>query len=116
MRIPAPGSAHPLGATVRPDGVNFSVYAAKAQALWLLLFDRVEDAEPAQSIALDRQLNRTDGYWHVAVPDLAPGQVYGYRAEGPNVPERGLHFDPEKLLLDPYGRAVAVPAAYSRAA
>ena len=60
--------------------------------------------------------HRTYHYWHVFVPGLKPGQIYGYRAHGPFAPERGLRFDGEKVLLDPYGLAVAVPEAYNRRA
>ena len=55
-------------------------------------------------------------YWHAFVPELTIGQIYGFRAHGPDAPERGLLFDAEKVLLDPYGRAVAVPEAYDREA
>ena len=111
----APGDPYPLGATPRADGVNFSLYANKAEAIELLLFDRV-DAPPAQVIRLTPVRHRTYHYWHTFVPKLQPGQIYAYRAIGPNAPERGLRFDPEKVLLDPYGRAVAMPANYDRAA
>ena len=68
----------------------------------------------ARVIALDPWQNRTFHYWHVFVPGLVPGQLYGFRVSGPFAPERGLSYDPEKVLLDPYGRAVAVPPDYSR--
>ncbi len=58
--------------------------------------------------------NRTYHYWHVFVPGLRQGQLYGYRVDGPWDPASGLRFDPGKVLLDPYGRGVAVPAGYSR--
>jgi glycogen operon protein len=109
------GSPYPLGATPDAGGVNFSVYADHAEAVELLLFDRV-DAAPARVIRLDPARHRTYHYWHAFVPDLQPGQLYAYRALGPHAPERGLFHDPLKALLDPYGRAVAMPAAYSRAA
>jgi glycogen operon protein len=99
-----------------PDGVNFSVYSRRATAIELVLFDAVDGARPAQVIRLDPVRNRTYHYWHVFVPGLRAGQLYGYRAEGPYEPARGLRFDPAKLLLDPYGRGVAVPERYSREA
>jgi isoamylase len=108
------GTAFPLGATPGDGGVNFSVFANKAEAIELLLFDHADAARPAQVLRLDPARHRTYHYWHVFVPDLAPGQVYAYRAIGPYAPDRGLRFDPEKVLLDPYGRAVAMPAAYNR--
>ena len=108
------GRTFPLGATVVPGGVNFSVYSKSSTDLHLLLFDGPDDPEPASVIPLHRKRNRTFHYWHAFVPGIRGGQVYGYRAFGPNYPEVGLRFDGEKLLLDPYGRAVAVPAQYSR--
>jgi glycogen operon protein len=110
------GKSFPLGATVSPEGVNFSVYSKNGAAAELLLFDHVEDPQPPRVIALDPAENRTFHFWHVFVPDLQPGQLYGYRMRGPSDPRRGHRFDPDKVLLDPYGRAVAVPAGYSREA
>ena len=115
MRI-EPGSPSPIGATRGPGGVNFSVYADHAEAVDLLLFDRVDDPRAAQVIRLEAPRHRTYRYWHVWVPDVSPGQLYAYRAHGPYAPDRGLRYDPEKVLLDPYGRAVATPAGYDRAA
>ena len=112
----APGRSFPLGVELRQGGANFSVFAKHATALELLLFDRADDAQPARTIALDPRAHRTYHYWHAFVPDVRPGQVYGYRAHGPFEPERGLRFDGTKVLLDPYGRCVARPAGYSRAA
>ncbi|MHB8837217.1 MAG: glycogen debranching protein GlgX [Candidatus Methylomirabilia bacterium] len=106
----------PLGATVYADGVDFSVYSKSSTAMELLLFDAVDDAEPSRVVALDPRSDRTNHYWHVFVPGLAGGQLYGYRAHGPFDPERGHRFDPLKVLIDPYARAIAVPAGYSRLA
>jgi glycogen operon protein len=80
----------------------------------LLLFDRVEDARPARIIPIDPASNRTYHYWHVCVPHIQPGQIYAYRANGPTEPRKGGRFDRAKVLLDPYGRGVAVPPNYSR--
>ncbi len=110
------GNSHPLGATMRGGGVNFSVYSRDADALELLLFDAVDDPRPPRVIALDPTRHRTCHYWHVFVPGLREGQIYGWRARGPATPARGLRFDGDKVLLDPYGRCVAVPAAYEREA
>jgi isoamylase len=109
------GFSYPLGASVSADGVNFSVFSKNATVLELLLFDTAEDAKPARVIRLDPRENRTYHYRHVFVPGLKPGQIYAYRAIGPSEPRTGLRFDPYKPLLDPYGRAVAVPKSYSRA-
>jgi glycogen operon protein len=111
-----PGTSAPLGATVTSDGVNFSVFSKSATALELLLFDGVEAAAPSRVIRLDSQAHRTYHYWHVVVPGLESGQIYGYRAHGPFAPERGLRFDRDKVLLDPYGLAVATPRGYDRQA
>ncbi len=112
----ATGATYPLGASVHPDGVNFSVYSKHSIALDLLLFDAPDSARPARVISLDPRRHRTYHYWHVFVPGLKPGQIYGYRAVGPVNPKRGLRFDPDKVLLDPYGRCVVVPPTYSRRA
>ncbi len=109
------GTSAPLGATVDPGGVNFSVFAKHATLVELLLFADRTAAEPAAIIRLDPHRHRTYHYWHVFVPDIGPGQVYAYRAHGPFAPERGRRFDGEKVLLDPYGLAVSVPDAYDRA-
>ena len=90
------GVSAPLGATVLPDGVNFSVFSKHAVLLELLLFDDENAKQPARVIPLDANKHRTYHYWHVFVPDLQPGQVYAYRAHGPFDPERGLWFDPRK--------------------
>ena len=72
--------------------------------------------QPARVIPLHADKHHTYHYWHVFVPGLQPGQVYAYRAHGPFEPERGCRFDGEKVLLDPYGIAVAAPEAYDRRA
>src|SRR5438874_6526421 len=110
------GCSAPLGATPSEEGVNFSIFSRHATAMELLLFDAVDDARPAQAIRIDPIANRTYHYWHVFVPDVRPGQIYGYRVEGPSDPARGLRFDYDKVLLDPYGRGVVVPDGYRRAA
>ncbi len=113
---PKPGRPFPLGATAVPEGVNFAVWSRYAAQVELLLFDRVEDARPSRMLRLDPAQNRTYHYWHAMVPGVGPGQLYGWRAAGPFDPRRGLRFDGEKLLLDPYGRALAVPPGYDRKA
>ena len=110
------GRSFPLGATVYPDGVNFSVFSRDAATVELLLFDRVDDPKPSRILTLDPRKNRTYHYRHLFVPNLKPGQIYGYRASGPFEPQKGFRFDPEKVLLDPYARAVAVPGNYNRLA
>lgn len=110
------GLSHPLGATLRDGGANFSLYSRAATGVELLLFDRVDDAKPARVVRLDPADNRTYHYWHVFVPGVQAGQLFGYRVSGPNEPSQGLRFDPAKVLLDPYGKGVAVPPGYNREA
>jgi isoamylase len=110
------GSSAPLGATVYPGGVNFSVFSKSATLMELLLFDNENAAQSAKVVRLDANRHRTYHYWHVFVPNLKPGQVYGYRAHGPFAPERGFRFDGKKVLLDPYGLAVVFPDGYNRKA
>ena len=110
------GASAPLGATLQDGGVNFSVFSKHATRVDLLLFDAVDAAQPARIVALEPPRHRTYHYWHALVPGLGPGQIYAYRAHGPLAPERGLRFDPEKVLFDPYGRRSRVPDGYDRRA
>lgn len=110
------GQSHPLGATVYPDGVNFSVFSYNCTAMELLLFNHGDDAEPAHLIVLDPEEHRTFYYWHAFIEGLKPGQLYGYRAFGPYEPEKGFRFDGAKLLIDPYARAVVYGPHYQREA
>jgi isoamylase len=110
------GRSAPLGATVSCGGTNFSVYSRDASGIELLFFDRDDDPRPARVIPLDPSVNRTYHYWHVFVPGVLAGQLYGYRVHGPFDPLRGMRFDAAKVLLDPYGRGVVVPKNYSRKA
>jgi len=109
------GKPYPLGPTLSDDGVNFSIFSAHAKAIHLLLFDSQDATAASRVISLDPKLNRTGHYWHTEVPGILPGQVYAYRADGAYAPEYGYRFDPEKVLLDPYAKAVCV-SRYSRAA
>lgn len=108
------GHSSPLGATVQDAGVNFSVYSRSAERVELLLFDREDDPTPSQIIAIDPRKGRTYHYWHVFVPGVRAGQLYGYRMYGPFDPAKGMRFDHAKVLLDPYGRGVVVPKTYGR--
>lgn len=110
------GTSYPLGATCYPEGVNFCIFSKNARQVDLLFFENEEDAIPSEVIHLDPQLNRTFYYWHVFVPGLKPGQLYGYRLFGPKNPTKGDIYDPDKLLLDPYARALANFKNYSRKA
>ena len=95
------GTSFPLGASVVAGGVNFSIFSRHATRLELLLFDRVDDARPARTVTLDPASNRSYHYGHTFVPGLNAGQIYAFRADGPHEPERGLRFNPNKLLIDP---------------
>ena len=110
------GRSSPLGATLSPEGANFSIYSKHATGIELLLFDRVDDACPSSVIRIDPATNRTYHYWHVFVRGVQAGQIYGYRVSGAFDPSSGMRFDGRKLLLDPYGLAVVVPQNYRRAA
>ena len=112
--VESTGRSSPLGATVFPGGVNFSVYSRNASGVEVLLFNREDDMQPERMITIDPATNRTYHYWHVFVPDVRPGQLYGYRVDGPFDPASGMRFDASKVLLDPYGRGVVVPRNYSR--
>ena len=95
-------------------GTNFSVFSANAERVELLLFDEDDHAAPAHVYELDPVRNRTFYYWHIFVPDVGHGQLYGYRVHGPFRPEAGLRFDGSKVLLDPYARLVACSKGYDR--
>jgi glycogen operon protein len=97
----AEGTPFPLGATWNGSGVNFALFSAHATKVELCLFDDTGETE-IERIELPEY---TDEVWHVFVPNLKPGAVYGYRVHGPYEPEQGHRFNPNKLLLDPYAKA-----------
>ena len=116
-RFAQPGLSYPLGATITPNGVNFSVYSKSCQRVELLLFDSVDDREPSEIVPFDASRgHHTGDYWHAFVPGIVAGQIYGYRVHGEHDPSRGLRFDAGKVILDPYGRCVVMPSNYSREA
>ena len=96
------GSPHPLGATWDGQGVNFALYSRHAERVELCLFDESGRRE-LERIALRE---RTDFVWHGYLPQVRPGQLYGYRVHGPYQPDKGHRFNPHKLLLDPYARSI----------
>ncbi len=108
------GKSFPLGANVVKNGVNFSLFSRTATGVELLLFDENDNAPPARVVRFDPVSNRTYHYWHAFVPGVLPGQLYGFRVEGPDAPTLGLRFASKKVLLDPYGKAVVVPKSYNR--
>ncbi len=98
------GYPYPLGATWMGNGVNFAIFSEHATGVELCLFDNIEATEENFRIPVTE---RTDQVWHVFLPDVRPGQLYGFRVSGPYDPERGLRFNSSKLLLDPYAKAIA---------
>ena len=99
-----PGRPHPLGASYDGAGVSFALFSEHATRVDLCLFDRATGAPERETLTLPEQ---TAHVFHGYVPGLAPGQLYGYRVHGPYDPRRGHRFNPAKLVLDPYARAVA---------
>src|SRR5690606_5628782 len=97
------GSHRFLGATVAKDGINFAVYSRHAREMFLVLFDSIQS--PSSDII--RMPGRTGHVHHCFVEGLAPGQLYCFRARGEFNPARGLRFNENKLLIDPYARAFA---------
>ncbi|HEY9267538.1 MAG TPA: glycogen debranching enzyme, partial [Mycobacterium sp.] len=95
-----PGKAYPLGATYDGTGSNFAVFSEAAETVELCLFD-VDGTETRVT------LPEVDGFvWHGFIPNIEPGQRYGYRVHGPNDPANGSRCNPSKLLLDPYSKAI----------
>ena len=107
-----PGEPYPLGATWDGQGVNFALFSENATAVELCLFEGADDAMEAHRIRLSE---RTDQVWHCYLPDVRPGQFYGYRVHGPYQPEEGHRFNPAKLLIDPYAKALTGTIKWSNA-
>jgi isoamylase len=105
-----PGGPLPLGATWDGEGVNFALFSQHATGVQLLLFESDTDGEPSETITLSE---RTDFIWHAYLPDARPGTLYGYKVDGPYEPENGHRFNANKLLIDPYAKAVTGPVRWS---
>ena len=101
-----PGKPLPLGATISEHGVQFAVFSRHAISIVLQLFDDSQDKDPSFEITLDPEENKTGDIWHVSVEGVGAGQLYGYRADGPYQPRKGMRFNKNKLLLDPSAQAV----------
>ncbi len=100
------GHPTPLGATVTQEGINFAVYSQNAEKAFLDLFDNPNDTCPSAHIALDPKRNKTGDIWHIFIHNLKPGQLYGWRIDGPYRPLAGHRFNVNKLLVDPYAKAI----------
>ncbi len=111
MRI-RPGRPYPLGATWDGEGVNFALFSENATGVDLCLFNHEDQGQETHRIRIEE---RTDQVWHVYLPEVRPGQLYGYRVHGPYAPEAGHRFNPSKLLIDPYAKALTGVAKWSEA-
>ncbi len=106
-----PGKPYPLGATWDGAGVNFSLFSENATRSSFVLFDGAE-AQRETRIPMREQTHQV---WHVYLPEARPGQLYGYRVHGPYEPQEGHRFNPAKLLLDPYAKAITGAVQWSDA-
>ena len=98
------GHPYPLGATWTGNGTNFALFSSMATSVDLCLFDSLDAPQETIRVPMTEQTNEV---WHAFLPDVRPGQLYGYRVSGPYDPEKGLRFNSSKLLLDPYAKAIA---------
>ncbi len=105
-----PGSPRPIGASWDGEGVNFAIASEHATRVELCLFDAPDAPRESARVLLPE---RSDRVWHAYLPDVRPGQLYGYRVHGPYEPGRGHRFNPAKLLLDPYARAISGRVAWN---
>jgi isoamylase len=101
-----PGRPYPLGATWDGAGVNFALFSENATKVELCLFEAADDTGESRRIVLEEH---TDQVWHAYLPDVLPGQLYGYRVEGPYEPQQGHRFNENKVVLDPYAKAIGRP-------
>ena len=107
-----PGQPAPLGATWDGRGVNFALFSEHATRVELCLFDSADDSSEAVCLPMK---HRTDFAWHCYLPKVRPGQLYGYRVHGPYEPQHGHRFNPYKIVLDPYSRAIGRDIRWSDA-
>jgi isoamylase len=107
-----PGQPYPLGATWTGLGVNFAIFSAHATRVELCLFDSPEATAPSACVPLPEQTNMV---WHGYLPDVRPGQLYGFRVDGPYDPSNGHRFNPHKVVIDPYAKSVGRPIQWDDA-
>lgn len=107
-----PGMNYPRGAYFDGEGVNFALFSENATAVFLCLYN---SHNPQQEILRIPLVERTEMIWHMYVEGIQPGQLYGYRVEGPHDPANGHYFNSTKLLLDPYARAIHAPIEHDNA-
>ena len=101
------GCPLPIGGTLQKgDGINFVLFSRNATGVRLELYENAEDSIPSRIVVFDPARHRTGDIWHIWVQGVGVGQLYGYRIEGPYKPKEGQRFNPHKLLLDPYARAI----------
>jgi len=102
----SPGNPLLPGAVPHAEGVNFSVFSRHATGMILCLYTTPHDNVPSASLRLDPERNRTGDMWHCFIPKLKSGTLYLWRAEGPFAPQEGHRFNPNKVLIDPYAKAL----------
>ncbi len=107
-----PGNPFPLGATLTKDGVNFALYSENATGVTLCLFDDAGSKEVSRQPVTEK----SGHIWHVFIPGIKAGQLYGYRVDGPYDPANGHRFNKHKLLIDPYAKAITEQDKWSEAA
>lgn len=105
MRL-LPGQPYPLGATWDGLGTNFALFSEHATRVELCFFDSMDATRESKRIVMPEYNNNV---WHVYIPHVLPGQLYGYRVHGPYNPEKGLRFNANKLLVDPYAKSIVRP-------
>ena len=101
-----------LGATITPEGVNFSIYSKDAAAVSLCLFKDDKSQQPYTVIPFDPIKNKTGDIWHIELCGLGAGALYLYKVDGPYEPTKGLRFNPNKYLFDPYAKAFTIGSVY----
>jgi glycogen operon protein len=104
-----PGAPSPLGATWDGEGTNFAIFSEHATSVELCLFDQPDDATESERIRLTE---KSEHVWHAYLPEVRPGQCYGYRVHGLHAPGDGHRFNPAKLLIDPYAKAISGPVRW----